>query len=159
MEPRMEVLPEKKFVGKRLMMSFADNKTFELWSGLMPRRKEIANATGTELYSIEVYDMLYFTSFNPETEFEKWAAVEVTDFDHVPAGMETITIPPGKYAVFIHKGPASTGQQTYQQIFGAWFPQSAYLVDNRPHFAVMGDRYKNDHADSEEEIWIPVRER
>ena len=157
MEPRIETLPEKKFVGKRLTMSFTNNKTYELWSSFMRRRKEIQNILGTELYSIEVYAPNYFNPFNPDVEFEKWAAVEVTDSQIIPDGMDTIKSPEGLYAVFIHKGPASDGPKTYQYIFATWLPNSDYILDNRPHFAIMGEKYKSEDPDSEEELWIPIK--
>src|ERR1035437_3608741 len=99
MEPRIETLPEKKFVGKRLIMSFTKNRTFELWRSFMPRRKEIQNSVGTELYSIEVYPPLFYDNFNPDAEFEKWAAVEVSDFHTIPGEMNALTSPEGLYAV------------------------------------------------------------
>ena len=157
MKPRIETLTEKKLIGKRMIMSFSDNKTFELWRSFMSRRKEIKNNIGTELYSIEVYAPLYFNNFNPNAEFEKWAAIEVADFETIPNEMETITLPDGLYAVFVHKGPASTGPKTYQYIFGTWLPNSDFLLDNRPHFARMGEKYKNEDPNSEEEIWIPIK--
>ena len=88
MKVRIENSAEKKFIGKRLKMSFSDNKTFELWSSFMPRRKEISNSTGKEFYSIEIYKPAFFENFNPDNIFEKWAAVEVTDFQSIPEGME-----------------------------------------------------------------------
>jgi len=36
-------------------------------------------------------------------------------------------------------------------------PNSDYELDNRPHFEILGKKYKNNSADSEEEIWIPVK--
>ena len=123
----------------------------------MPVRREIKNIIGKELYSIEVYETLYFNNYNPEKEFDKWAAVEVTDFETVPEDMETLISPRGLYAVFLHKGAASKGPETYQYIFGTWLPASDFLLDDRPHFAVMGEKYKNDDPDSEEEVWIPVK--
>ena len=159
MNPRIETLPEKKFIGKRIKMSFTDNKTFELWRSFMPRRKEIKNITGNELYSIEVYDSHFFNNFDPHKKFEKWAAVEVTDFNFIPNEMESIITPPGLYAVFIHKGPASEGKKTYEFIFGTWLPQSGYELDTRPHFAAMGEKYKNNEPDSEEELWIPIKKK
>ncbi|MEQ9442948.1 MAG: GyrI-like domain-containing protein [Cyclobacteriaceae bacterium] len=153
----METIAKKKFIGKRTIMSFSDNKTHALWSSFMPRRQEIQHAVGTNYYSIEVYAPSYFQHFNPDAKFEKWAAQEVKDFTSIPDGMETMTSPEGLYAVFIHKGPASAGPKTYQYIFGTWLPQAAFLLDDRPHFAVMGEQYKNDSPDSEEELWIPVR--
>jgi len=123
----------------------------------MPGRKGIHNTAGTDLYSIEVYSPSYWDKFSPDREFEKWAAVEVTDFGSIPDDMEAIVLPEGLYAVFIHKGPASAGPQTYGYIFGTWLPGSGFVLDNRPHFALMGSKYKNDDPDSEEEIWIPIK--
>jgi AraC family transcriptional regulator len=157
MEPGIEILTEKKLVGKHIEMSFSNNKTGELWRSFMPKRREIGNTIGTELYSIEVYGNHFFSNFNLETEFEKWAAVEVTDFETVPEEMETITLPCGLYAVFLHKGAAIEGPETYQYIFETWLPESDFILDDRPHFAVMGEKYKNEDPDSEEEIWIPIR--
>jgi AraC family transcriptional regulator len=157
MEPRIEILPEKKLAGKQVRMSFSINKTGDLWRDFMPKRKEIKNAIGPELYSVEVYGPHFFSKFNSETEFEKWAAIEVTDFETVPEEMETITLPRGLYAVFLHKGASGEGPETYRHIFGTWLPESGFLLDNRPHFAIMGEKYKNGDPDSEEEIWIPVK--
>jgi AraC family transcriptional regulator len=156
-EHRLERLPEKKLAGKRLQMSFARNKTQMLWQSFMPHRKEL-QPVNANLYSVEIYPTPdFFTRFDPEKEFEKWAAMEVSDFDNIPEEMGTLVIPEGLYAVFHHKGPASEGLRTYQYIFGTWFPQSEFTLDHRPHFALMDERYKHEAADSEEEIWIPVR--
>lgn len=157
MEPRIERLKEKKLIVKRKRMSLTDNKTGELWQSFMTKRKEIRNCIGTELYSIQNYPPTYFHQFNPATEFEKFAGSEVADFDHIPEEMETLVIPEGLYAVFIHKGGPSKGTQTFQYIFGTWLPQSAYSLDNRPHFELLGEKYNNDDPSSEEEIWIPIQ--
>jgi AraC family transcriptional regulator len=157
MQPRIEKLTEKKLVGKRTRMSLASNKTAELWRNFMTGRREIKNSIGSELYSVEVYEPLYFNNFYPQSEFDKWAAVEVTDFDTIPEEMEMLTLTAGLYAVFLHKGPASAGPKTYQYIFGTWLPNSDFLLDSRPHVAVMGEKYKQEDSGSEEELWIPVK--
>lgn len=160
MDCRIETLAEKKMIGHRRVMSFANNETRQLWQGFMPHRKEIGNAIGTELYSVQVYDAAFsFERFDPIREFEKWAVVEVTDFESVPEGMEALTIPGGLYAVFHHVGPASAGPRTFQYIFGTWLPGSDYVLDTRPHFEVLGEKYKNEDPASEEDIWIPIRQK
>ncbi len=157
MQSRIALLPEKKLVGISTRMSHADNKTFTLWNTLMPRRREIANAGGSDLYSVEEFERGHFARFDPTREFTKWAAIEVMDFTAVPDGMEQLTIPAGTYAVFVHRGPANEGARTYEQIFRSWLPSSEYDLDHRPHFALMGEKYKHNEEDSEEEIWIPVK--
>jgi len=71
--------------------------------------------------------------------------------------METITVPDGLYAVFLYKGPASAASNIYQYIFGTWLPNADFLLDDRPHFALMGEKYKNEDPSSEEELWIPIK--
>jgi AraC family transcriptional regulator len=158
MNPRIEILSEKKLIGKYINMSLAENKTHELWKSFMPRRREIKNNVNTELISMQVYEPSFtIEDLNLTTVFEKWAAVEVTDFNTIPDGMKTITLPSGLYAVFLHKGDASAGPKVFQYIFGTWLPNSNYSFDNRPQFEVLGEKYKNDDPNSEEEIWIPIK--
>ncbi len=157
MEPRVAIVKEKKLVGKRLTMSLSDNKTGELWRSFMPRRKEITNPLTNDFISMAIYKPTHFADFKPTNEFERWAAVEVADFDNVPTEMETFVLPSGQYAVFLHKGDTKEFAKTFQFILGTWLPNSAYLLDDRPHFEVLGDKYKNDDPTSEEEIWIPIR--
>jgi AraC family transcriptional regulator len=153
------MLSEKKLIGMRMMMSFGDNKTGELWRAFMPRRKEITNAFSNELVSMQIYPCSHdFSKFSPAAKFEKWAAVEVSNFDIVPQGMERTLLPAGLYAVFIHKG-SSRDTSVFQYILGTWLPNSEFQIDERPHFEILGEKYKNDDPESEEEIWIPIRNR
>jgi AraC family transcriptional regulator len=157
MNPRIEILPEKKLIGKRITLSLSNNKTAELWKIFMPRRKEIQNNIGADLYSMQKYDASYFNTFNPNAEFEKWAAVAVTDFNEIPEAMEPIILAGGLYAVFVHKGDVSTASNTFQYIFGIWLPNSEYVLDDRFHFELLGEKYQNNDPSSEEEIWIPIQ--
>jgi AraC family transcriptional regulator len=140
-----------------MMVSFSKIKTHKLWSDFMPRKKEIQNSLGSDFYSIEIYSSSYFTNFNPDVEFEKWAAIEVNGFQFIPAEMETLIFPCGLYAVFVHNGAASAGPKTYEYIFTTWLTNSNFTLDNRPHFVIMGEKYKHEEPDSEEEIWIPIK--
>jgi len=156
---RTEISKEKKLIGMRKRISFVKYTVYELWRNFMPRRNEIKNIN-TEYISLEVYnDVNFFSPFNPASEFEKWAAVEVADYNFVPEGMETLTVPSALYAVFLHKGTTEEAQKTYGYIFTEWLPKSDYVLDNRPHFAVMGAKYKNNDPESEEEIWVPVKKK
>lgn len=153
---RLETISEKKLVGKRLRMTFDNFKVGELWKSFMPNRKEISNKVTNNLVSISVYSPNHFEDFKNTNEFEKWAAVEVTAFENIPPEMEAIVLPAGLYAVFDYKG-VNTDYSTYEYIFGSWLPNSAYLLDNRPHFEILGEKYKNDDPNSEEEIWVPIK--
>jgi AraC family transcriptional regulator len=157
MQPRIETLTEKKLIGKRLTMNLANNQTFRLWQSFMPRRKEITNNLNADLISMQNYPQSFdFTFSNLNIEFEKWAAMVVSDFDSIPDEMETFILQGGLYAVFDYKG-SSNDPQIFQYIFGTWLPNSIYTIDNRPHFEILGEKYKNNDPTSEEEIWIPIR--
>ena len=158
MQIRIETSPEKKMVGKCMRMSLANNKTGELWRSFMMERKSITNCVTNDLYSLQVYEPGHFEHFDPKREFIKWALAEVDGFNTVSEGMERFNLSGGLYAVFQHKG-SSADSSTFQYIFSTWLPSSDYVLDNRPHFEVLGEKYKNGSPDSEEEIWIPVRPR
>jgi hypothetical protein len=32
------------------------------------------------------------------------------------------------------------------------------MLDNRPHFEILGEKYKNADPDSEEDVYIPVKQ-
>ena len=158
MIPRIESCGEKKLAGRRLTMSFLNNRTGELWRNFMPERKKITNNLTTDVISMQIYKPSHFEHFDPGREFEKWAAVEVSDFDNIPDGFETFILASGLYAVFDYKG-SSDDNSIFQYIFQTWLPASGYILDDRPHFEILGEKYKNQHPDSEEEIWIPLKKR
>lgn len=149
----------KRLIGMRQEMSFANNTTPKLWQRFLPRRKEIIDAVGSELYSLQIYSPEFFRNFDPAKIFEKWALMEVSDTANIPDEMEEFNLPGGTYAVFDYKGKASEAEPAFRYIFNEWLPASGYELDNRPHFEILGEKYKRDHPDSEEEIWIPVMER
>ncbi len=156
---RNEIMQEKKLAGKRLLMTFANNKTSELWKSFMPFRNQISNRVSTDLISLNVYGPEFdFTNFNPTLPFEKWALAEVSDFTSVPDGLESFVLETGLYAIFLHTGSPAEGHRTFEYIFGSWIPDSDFQIDTRPHFEVLGDRYIHDSPLSEEEIWIPIRQ-
>ena len=106
---------------------------------------------------MQIYDDVYYENFNPNNTFEKWAAIEVSDFENVPSEMSVITLPAGIYAVFDYGGDQSSASSFFEYIFTKWLPNSEFSLDNRPRFEVLGEKYKNDDPYSEKEIWIPVK--
>lgn len=156
---RAEIISEKNLIGKSIKTSFVNDRTVDLWKSFMPRRKEILNSKSNDLLSLQIYDENFFNNFNPNSEFEKWALIEVSNFENIPENMEAFTLQEGLYAVFIHKNAISTPDKTFKYIYEIWIPNSEYELDNRPYFEVLGEKYKNKDISSEEEIWIPIRLR
>ena len=158
MNPRIEKLEEKKLIGQNIKMSLTNNKTGQLWGQFAPRIKEIQHRSSEDKISMQIYPPLYYKPFKPTNEFEKWATVEVNDFNNIPNGMKSFILKGGLYAVFDYKG-SSSDDSIFQYIFTEWLPNSNYIIDNRPHFEVLGPKYKNNDPNSEEEIWIPIKEK
>ena len=125
----------------------------------MPK-KHLVSAKSDELFSVEVYpDLNFFKMFDPTKTFEKWAAVEVDSEENLAEDFEVLKISEGLYTKFIYQGKASEAARFYSKIFGEWLPNSEYKLANRPHFAVMGEKYKGEEATSEEEIFIPIEKK
>lgn len=158
MQPKIEIIDDKKLIGQRLKMSFADYKIGDLWRRFGSKRKEITNNLNNDLISLVVYEPTHFTDFKSTNEFERWATVEVENYNKVPPEMETFDLQGGLYAVFEYKG-LNTDHSIFQYILGTWLPKSDFELDNRPHFEILGERYKNNDPESEEEIWIPLKKK
>ncbi len=154
----VENIDYKNIIGKSLTMSRIKDRTFELWNSFMPNRNQIKNSINTNFLSIQLYNAaLDYHNYNLATNYTLWAGVEVTDISTIPPGFESLTIKGGLYAVFLHKGLPSNFKQTMDYIYLEWLPQSKYAIDHRPHFEVLGDKYQNNHPDSEEEVWVPIK--
>ncbi|MEC4005734.1 GyrI-like domain-containing protein [Flavobacterium sp. SUN052] len=155
MNPAIKIVPNKKLIGQKLSFSYSDYRAFELWSNFMPRRKEIQNTISSDLFNIQINPENF--DFNPNTLFVKWAAVAVSNFEVIPDEMEKIEIPEGLYAVFHYKGDQNNAANFFRKIYTEWLPNSNYELDNRPQFEILGEKYKTNHPDSEEEIYIPIK--
>lgn len=156
MQATIQQINDKRLIGIRATMSLTDYNVADLWRTFHGRRPQIPNIVSSDFFSLTIYDSQYFSKFSPANKFEKWAAVEVTDFDCVPEGLETCVLPGGLYAVFEYKG-LSSNNSIFEYIYTSWLPQSGYILDDRPHIEVLGKKYKNDDPESEELIWIPIK--
>lgn len=156
-EPKIVTLEPRLLVGLSTTMSLANNKTAELWRSFMPRRQEVAGRVSGDYISMQVYDISDQSMFRPDTEFVKWATVEVDSHNSIPEGMAAYTLEGGLYALFNHKGPASSAPQIMGYIFGEWLPRSAFELDHREHFEILPEGYNPLDPEAEEEILIPIK--
>ncbi|MFM7710742.1 MAG: GyrI-like domain-containing protein [Ferruginibacter sp.] len=158
MEARIVELSGQKLIGMRRNVSLSDGSIPALWASYMPRKKEILTTDSESLFSVNTYASTEaFLSLKPTSVFEKWVTLAVDSETPVPAGMESLTIPAGQYAVFTHRGDLAEFGRTMYRIITEWLPSSGYVLDHRPHVEVLGKKYKHNHPDSEEAIWLPVR--
>ena len=152
------IIHQKFIIGLMDTMSLSNNKTVDLWRTFMPRRNEILSDHKDYLYDIKVYEKNQdFKDFTPETTFTKFVGIESLSSENVPVEMEVFTIPEGRYAVFLHKGPASTFHKTLNYIYTDWLPHSEYVLDYRPHFEKIKEGYDANDINAEEEVWMPIK--
>lgn len=71
------------------MMSLVDFRVEELWNSFL--LISIKNTLSADLISMTIYQPSYFIGLDPSAEFEKWAAVEVSEFEDVPADLRTLS--------------------------------------------------------------------
>ena len=150
--------PETRLIGSCVRMSFLNDRTGELWRKFRPLASSIIGRVGGEMYSVKVYDSSNsFSTFDPAAKFDKWAAVAVDTDAEVSEGFEELIISAGKYAEFVHTGPASAAPKTFGYIFGEWLPTSGFELDLRPHFEVLPEAYDPFAVDATERVLIPIR--
>jgi AraC family transcriptional regulator len=154
---RIEQVAIKHFIGMSLRMSSAKDRSAALWRSFMPKRKQIAEAIGEDVYSIQLFDQLPDFSIPVSEElYTNWAAKEVAQVVTIPEGMTDFIMPAGLYAVFLHIGTPADFPTTARYIFQSWLPESGYKVENRPFFQVLSTAYHPGNSTSEEEVYIPI---
>ena len=146
-----------QIIGMHAIMSYTNYDATMVWQRFMPRRKEVSHTLNMDLYSIQVFSKSYWEQFNPSATFTKWVGVPVSQIDRVPIDMDVMIIPAGRYAVFTFVGNEQMAPAFFEKIYGEWLPNSIYDLDDRPHFEILGTKYKRSDPTSEETVWIPIK--
>lgn len=88
--------------------------------------------------------------------FEYMTGVEVAALDALPPEYGRMRIPAQRYAVFIHRGHASTLHATWNAIWNEWLPRSGYQPANTPEFEVYGEGFDFRTGSGVIEIWASI---
>ncbi len=148
MEHRIEEIEAKRIIGKSVDTSVekapADCKA--LWMDICTVDEQIEKAN-------ERWFGLSETT--GECDFTYTAGREVAEDAEALEGLVAKTIPAGKYAVYTYKGLMSGLAAFYGQLMEA-IPKAG-LEENGTWFERYDERFKEDSADSEMEIWCGVK--
>lgn len=147
----------KTLVGHRMMVTAATDNPVLLWRPFKMKLKEIGNVQTDRFYSVQTFEGEDLSRFDANTEFTKWAAVEVSEVGNIPEGMEVIRIPKGLYATLVHYGTAAEFQKTTDFIYRHWLPESKYDLDDRPHLTIMPSDHRPDDPNAAELVCVPVK--
>lgn len=161
MQHRIEIIKDRYVVGIKTNMNLQtiQQETGNLARQFMPRRHEINSRIGKHVLSIQNYGELQMKDMTSQTIFEKWIAVEVSNIEEIPIGMESFILEAGMYAVFSYKGSIEDFSKSRQYIFQDWLPNSKYKLDSRAYFEELSENYIKDLQNTEEDIWIPIKEK
>ncbi|QJB56025.1 AraC family transcriptional regulator [Pseudodesulfovibrio sp. zrk46] len=86
------------------------------------------------------------------------ACVQVNEELETESPVGTKTIPAGRYATTLHKGPYTKLAATYEQLCGQWLPQNGYELEAKPSFEVyLNDCTITPEEDLLTEVYIPVK--
>lgn len=147
------VFAEKKsFQVIGIEMHSSENDQFGiLWYRFIPRIKEIETRVNPGfLYGV-------IEPSGTERDYHYIACAEVSGQGNIPADMVYKFFPASSYAVFTHKGSLDKLTDTYQYIYGAWFPKSGKVRTNGPEFEMYGEKFSGPmDEDSEFDIYIPI---
>ena len=117
MNATIETMPEMKVATVHHVGPY--NQIGEAFARLGPLAGGLIGAPGTMMVGIYHDD----PESVPAAELRSDAGLVVPATANVPAGLDTTTIPAGRYAKAIHKGPYERLGDSWAQLMGVWIPQ------------------------------------
>jgi AraC-like DNA-binding protein/predicted transcriptional regulator YdeE len=130
------------------------NEIFDLWQtfwSMVQEGKIILDNRGCLGACLHDIDMR-----NNEV-FVYYAGIEQNHSIDIPKAMQSVNIPESTYAVFKHKGPISEIEQTYDRIYGSWFPRTGNTPTMDLDMIVVDHRFERQSKNSVIDILIPIQ--
>jgi AraC family transcriptional regulator len=122
-----------------------------LWQRFIVRAREIPDAVPGVHYGVGVDDRR-----DGEPGFLYTAGAGVASVGELPVGMNAVTVPAGRYAVFTHRGPVTHLAKTIVAVWNHWLPKSGHKARSAPDFERYDARFKMNSPDSEVDLYVPV---
>lgn len=105
---------------------------------------------GTAMYGV-------MCGADPQAQtFEYMTGVEVDSFDPLPREYGRMRVPAQRYAVFIHRGPASALHATWDAVWNGWIPRSGHRPAHTPEFEVYDERFDPRTGSGVIEVWASI---
>ena len=135
-------------VGPAIRCTFNDPSEIpNLWRTFNDREAEVAD-TPSAAYGV-CFD-------GDDTGFSYLAGMEPTAGRAVPDGMQSLTIPAQRYAVFTHSGHISDLPKTVYSIWNKALAEAGLSAAKAPDFELYDKRFNVETGRGEVEIWIPI---
>lgn len=120
-----------------------------LWQDFGARAAEVAKPGNEIAFGV-------CTDGDGAGNFRYVAGVEVATGAALPEGMDEVTVPAGKHAVFIHSGHIADFPKTVYTIWNKALTDAGLTHRPAPDFELYDRRFDAGTGRGEVEIWIPV---
>lgn len=152
MEPEIIEKDEMKFVGPVYYGENKHNEIPEFWGKHFGKVAALSTRKGSGCFGV----CFHTSEYVEKGLFHYMPAVEVENFNIIPIEAVGKTIPKHTYAVFTHNGNAEKLEETYKYIYGTWFPNKKYKINEDFDFEYYtADENGNDII----KIHIPIIEK
>ena len=139
-----------RVVGLGTRCTFEDTSAIPpLWQSFNEREKDVPGAVGGAAYGV-CYDT------DEAGSFRYVAGVETTEVTDVPSGMESVSVPASRYAVFTHSGHVADLPKTVYTIWNKALPDAGLEPRKAPDFERYDSRFDPSTGRGVVEIWIPI---
>lgn len=149
MEGKVVTIQGFKAIGLTYFGTNQKGEIPKLWETFNNRYKVIPNISHSRLCYGICDDMP-----DAEGKFSYTACAEVDSFLDVPLGMETRTVPGGKYLVYTYSGDLKDLNEFYENIFSKWLLASGQEMDMRPQLELYDERFMHN---GEFDIYVPIK--
>jgi AraC family transcriptional regulator len=150
-DPKIIQRPEMLYIGMTISheVTLPDNTAVpELWSVFLQRSSEIEFVSGPYVgIASDVYE---------DETADYTAAIQVTNTDRVPHGMEATFTEAGQYAEFTHRGPLSDLYESMHYIHDEWLPRSDYTGNCGSQIEIYPEDTDINDANFEMKILVPL---
>ncbi len=153
-KPNLTILQKEAFSIVGLKYSGHDiNQVDRLWETFWQLMgAQIVNAGVIKYFGVCFHDM----DMRSSERFDYYAGFEMNHLISSPEVLTRVEVPKNDYALFTHKGPIGTIEDTYDQIYGNWLPNSEYTPTMDLDVTVVDSRFSGQDEKSEVDILIPV---
>ena len=120
-----------------------------LWQTFNEREVEVSSAILGTAYGVSC-------DADGAGRFRYVAGVEAPQDAEIPSGMDDVSIPAGRYAVFTHSGHISDLPKTVYTIWNKSLPDAGLNPREAPDFELYDRRFDPLTGRGDVEIWIPI---
>ena len=139
-----------RVVGLSTRCTFEDTSAIPpLWQSFNERENDVPGAVGGAAYGV-------CCDTDEAGRFRYVAGVETTQVADVPSGMDSVSVPASRYAVFTHSGHVSDLPKTVYTIWNKALPDAGLEPRKAPDFERYDSRFDPSTGRGIVEIWIPI---